>query len=70
MQDTVDQACGAVPRTLANIIEDARRVAGEADARPPGAFWTFRSQGSLGKDPGSIEFRLDRRERRRDAEPS
>jgi hypothetical protein len=24
MQDTVDQACGAVPRTLANIIEDAR----------------------------------------------
>ena len=36
MQDTVDQACGAVPRTLANIIEDARRVAGEADARPPG----------------------------------
>jgi hypothetical protein len=26
MQDTVDQAYGAVPRTLANIIEDARRA--------------------------------------------
>jgi hypothetical protein len=33
------------------------------------AFWTSGSQGSLGKDPGSIEFRLDRRERRRGAEP-
>ena len=38
MQDTVDQACGAVPRTLANIIEDARRVAGEADAPAAGRF--------------------------------
>ena len=27
MQDTVDQAHGAVPRTLADIIEDARRAA-------------------------------------------
>jgi hypothetical protein len=26
MQDTVDQAHGAVPRTLADIIEDARRA--------------------------------------------
>ena len=63
MQDTVDQACGAVPRTLANVIEDARRVAGEADARPPGVLdvWIARLAGQ-----GS---RLDRRERRRGAEP-
>jgi len=26
MQDTVDQAHGAVPRTLADIIEDTRRA--------------------------------------------
>ena len=26
MQDTVDQAHGAVPRTLAGIIQDARRA--------------------------------------------
>jgi hypothetical protein len=26
MQDTVDQAHGAVPRTLADIIEDGRRA--------------------------------------------
>jgi len=63
MQDTVDQAYGAVPRTLANIIEDARRAAGEADARPPGVrdVWIARLAGQ-----GS---RLDRRERRRGAEP-
>ena len=63
MQDTVDQAYGAVPRTLANIIEDARRAAGEADARPPGVWdvWIARIAGQ-----GS---RLDRRERRRGAEP-
>jgi hypothetical protein len=63
MQHTVDRACGAVPRTLANIIEDARRVAGEADARPPGVLdvWIARLAGQ-----GS---RLDRRERRRGAEP-
>jgi hypothetical protein len=63
MQDTVDQAYGAVPRTLANIIEDARRAAGEADARPPGVWdlWIARLAGQ-----GS---RLDRRERRRGAEP-
>jgi hypothetical protein len=63
MQDTVDQAYGAVPRTLANIIEDARRAADEADARPAGV-GTSGSQGSPGKDPGSIE-----KERRRGAEP-
>ena len=47
MQDTVDQAYGAVPRTLANIIEDARRAAGEADARPPGVWdlWIARLAG-------------------------
>ena len=63
MQDTVDQAYGAVPRTLANVIEDARRTAGEADARPPGVWdvWIARLAGQ-----GS---RLDRRERRRGAEP-
>ncbi len=54
MQDTVDQAYGAVPRTLANIIEDARRSAGEADAGRH-ALGTSGSQGSLGKDPSSIE---------------
>ena len=47
MQDTVDQAYGAVPRTLANVIEDARRAAGR--------FGTSGSQGWPGKDPGSIE---------------
>jgi hypothetical protein len=26
MQDTVDQAHGAVPRTLVGIVEDARRA--------------------------------------------
>jgi hypothetical protein len=47
MQDTVDQECGAVPRTLANIIEDVRRAAGEADARPPGVLdvWIARLAG-------------------------
>ena len=38
MQDTVDQAHGAVPRTLADIIEDARRaVCGLCCAAAPGA---------------------------------
>ena len=47
MHDTVDQAYGAEPRTLANVIEDARRAAGR--------FGMSGSQGWPGKDPGSIE---------------
>ena len=48
MQDTVDQAYGAVPRTLANIIEDARRAAGEADARPLGVWRVPGHSGEFG----------------------
>jgi hypothetical protein len=45
MQDTVDQACGALPRTLANVIEDAPGLQGR---QMPGrrAFRTSGSQGA------------------------
>ena len=58
MQDTVDQAYGTAPRTLADIIEDARRAAGEADARPPGVWdvWIARLAGHTG--PRNADGRL------------
>jgi hypothetical protein len=56
MQDTVDQACGAVPRTLANIIEDACReaecatnAASCSSANGPG---TARCYQRPGRNPG------------------
>ena len=39
MQDTVDQAYGAVPRTLATVIEDARRAAGRLGRLDRKARW-------------------------------
>ena len=39
MQDTVDQAYGAVPRSLANVIEDARRAAGRLGRLDRKARW-------------------------------
>ena len=39
MQDTVDQAYGAVPRTLANIMKDARRAAGRLGRLDRKAHW-------------------------------
>ena len=39
MQDTVDEAYGAVPRTLANVIEDARRAAGRLGRLDRKARW-------------------------------
>ena len=49
MQDTVDQAHGAVPRTLAGIIQDARRaVYGHCCAGSPAWACSFSGTGPEG----------------------
>ena len=57
MQDTVDQAHGAAPRTLADIVEDARRaVCGRRCADSPAWACSFSGTGFSGTGPDGLHL--------------